>query len=95
VGQVYFLYLGLPIGGDPRRLGFWYLVATRIKNILSGWKSLFLSFGGRLILLKSIMISLSLSALSFFKALGGGVRIQGKPLGLAEKLFSYIWSIKG
>jgi hypothetical protein len=35
---------------------------------LSGWKSLFLSFGGRLILLKSILTSLSVYTLSFFKA---------------------------
>ncbi|MCI91917.1 putative RNA-directed DNA polymerase, partial [Trifolium medium] len=39
VGKVPFLYLGLPIGGDPRRLSFWEPVLTRIKNRLSGWKS--------------------------------------------------------
>ncbi|MCH85039.1 cysteine-rich receptor-like protein kinase, partial [Trifolium medium] len=47
VGNVPFLYLGLPIGGDPRRLGFWEPVLARLKNRLSGWKSRFLSFGGR------------------------------------------------
>ncbi|GAU16213.1 hypothetical protein TSUD_298450 [Trifolium subterraneum] len=52
VGKVPFLYLGLPIGGDPSRLGFWEPVVARIKQRLSGWKSRFLSFGGRLILLK-------------------------------------------
>ncbi|MCI76429.1 RNA-directed DNA polymerase (Reverse transcriptase), partial [Trifolium medium] len=46
VGNVPFLYLGLPIGGDLRRLGFWEPILTRIKNRLSGWKSRFLSFGG-------------------------------------------------
>ncbi|MCI21798.1 cysteine-rich receptor-like protein kinase, partial [Trifolium medium] len=64
VGNVSFLYLGLPIGGDPRRLGFWELVLDRIKNRLSGWKSRFLSFGGRLILLKSVLTSLFVYALS-------------------------------
>ncbi|GAU48725.1 hypothetical protein TSUD_406040 [Trifolium subterraneum] len=49
VGKVPFLYLGLPIGGDPTRLGFWELVLTRIQNRLSGWKSRFLSFGGRIV----------------------------------------------
>ncbi|GAU46775.1 hypothetical protein TSUD_402860 [Trifolium subterraneum] len=52
VGKVPFLYLGLPIGGDPSRLGIWEPVVARIKQRLSGWKSRFLSFGGRLILLK-------------------------------------------
>jgi hypothetical protein len=39
VGKVPFLYLGLPIGGDPRRLGLWEPVLARIRNRLSGWKS--------------------------------------------------------
>jgi hypothetical protein len=68
VGKIPFLYLGLPIGGDPRRLGFWEPVLARIRNRLSGWKSRFLSFGGRLILLKSVLTSLLVYALSFFKA---------------------------
>ncbi|MCI67676.1 RNA-directed DNA polymerase (Reverse transcriptase), partial [Trifolium medium] len=53
VGNVPFVYLGLPIGGNPRRLVFWEPVVTRIRIRLSGWKSRFLSFGGRLVLLKS------------------------------------------
>ncbi|MCH85973.1 cysteine-rich receptor-like protein kinase, partial [Trifolium medium] len=47
VGKIPFLYLGLPVGGDPRRLSFWEPVLARLKNRLSGWKSCFLSFGGR------------------------------------------------
>jgi mannosylglycoprotein endo-beta-mannosidase len=57
VGKVPFLYLGLPIGGDSRRLSFWDPVLTRISNRLSGWKSRFLSFGGRLVLVKSVLTS--------------------------------------
>ncbi|GAU39488.1 hypothetical protein TSUD_279090 [Trifolium subterraneum] len=53
------------------RLGFWEPVVTRIKQRLSGWKSRFLSFGGRLILLKSVLTSLPVYALSFFKAPSG------------------------
>ncbi|MCH88301.1 cysteine-rich receptor-like protein kinase, partial [Trifolium medium] len=68
VGKVPFLYLGLPIGGNPTRLGFWDPVVTRIKKRLTGWKSRFLSFGGRLILPKSVLTSLSVYVLSFFKA---------------------------
>ncbi|GAU31515.1 hypothetical protein TSUD_332900 [Trifolium subterraneum] len=71
VGKTPFLYLGLPIGGDPRRLGFWEPVLTRIQNRLSGWKSCFLSFGGRLVLLKSVLTSMPVYALSFFKAPSG------------------------
>ncbi|PNX70492.1 cysteine-rich receptor-like protein kinase, partial [Trifolium pratense] len=68
VGKIPFLYLGLQIGGDPRRLSFWDPVLHRIKNRLSGWKNRFLSFGGRLVLLRSVLTSLPVYALSFFKA---------------------------
>jgi len=70
VGKVPFMYLGLSIGGDPRRLGFWDSVLHTIKSRLSSWKSRFLSYGGRLIL-KSVLTSLPVYALSFFKALSG------------------------
>ncbi|MCH79282.1 cysteine-rich receptor-like protein kinase [Trifolium medium] len=73
VGKVPFLYLGLPIGGDPRRLSFWEPVVSRVQSRLSGWKSRFLSFGGRLILLKSVLTSLPVYALSFFKAPSGTI----------------------
>jgi hypothetical protein len=73
VGNVPFLYLGLPIGGDSRRLGFWEPVVSCIRNRLSGWKSRFLSFGGRLVLLKSVLTSLPVYALSFFKAPAGTI----------------------
>lgn len=49
VGNAPFVYLGLPIGGHPRRLLFWEPVLLRIKKRLSGWRSKFLSFGGRLV----------------------------------------------
>ncbi|CAJ2667239.1 unnamed protein product [Trifolium pratense] len=71
VGKIPFLYLGLPIGGDSRRLGFWKSMLERLKNRLSGWKSRFLSFGGRLVLIKSVLTSLPVYALSFFKAPSG------------------------
>jgi len=68
LGKVPFLYLGLPIGGNPRLLSFWDPVVNRIKSKLSAWQSRYLSFGGRLILLKSVLTALPVYALSFFKA---------------------------
>jgi len=68
VGKALFLYLGLPIGGDPRRLAFWEPVLNTLKSRLRCWQSRFLSFGGRLVLLKSVLSSLAVYALSFFKA---------------------------
>jgi hypothetical protein len=109
VGGIPFLYLGLPIGGDPRRLGFWEPVLARIRSRLSGWGSRFLSFGGRLVLLKSVLTSLPVYALSFFKApsgiissiesllihfFWGDVRNLGKPLGLTGKLYACVRSME-
>ncbi|GAU50935.1 hypothetical protein TSUD_411320 [Trifolium subterraneum] len=71
VGRVPFMYFGLPIGGDPSRVSFWEPVVNRIQSRLTIWKSRFLSFDGRLVLLKSVLTSLPVYALSFFKALSG------------------------
>ncbi|XP_024634465.1 uncharacterized protein [Medicago truncatula] len=35
-GRIPFLYLGLPIGGDPRKLQFWQPLVERIRSRLSG-----------------------------------------------------------
>ena len=67
-GTISFVYLGLPIGGDPRKLCFCKLVVDRIVSRLSSWNNKFLSFGGRLVLLKSVLSSLTVYFLSFFKA---------------------------
>jgi len=56
--------LGLPIGSDARRLLFWEPIIDRIKARLSKWNSRFLSFEGRLILIKFVLSSLHVYALS-------------------------------
>jgi len=71
IGRLPILYLGLPVGGDPRRLHFWNPVVNCIKSRLSRWKSKHLSFRGRLVLLKFVLTSLPVYALSFFKAPSG------------------------
>lgn len=63
-----FVYLGLPIGGDSRRLSFWKPVIDCITARLSSWNNRFLSFGGRLVLLKFVLSSLLVYFISFFKA---------------------------
>jgi len=68
VGTIPFMYLGLPIGGNARQLTFWDPLIKRINARLSGWSLNFLSFGGRLVLLKYVLSSLPVYAFSFFKA---------------------------
>ena len=67
-GRLPCLYLGLPIGGDPRKLQFWYPLVDRIRERLSGLKCKNLSLGGRLVLLKSVMSFVPVYFLCFFKA---------------------------
>ena len=89
VGKILFLYLGLSIGGDLRKLAFWEPVIDTIKTRLAGWQSRFLSFGGRLILLKAVLTSLLVYALSFFKAPSGIIS-------LIESIFNKkIWGGSG
>ncbi|GAU46085.1 hypothetical protein TSUD_239720 [Trifolium subterraneum] len=63
-----FLYLGLPVGGDARKIQFWLPLVDKIRARLSGWKCRYLSMGGRLVLLKSVLSSMPVYFLSFFKA---------------------------
>ena len=69
------------MGGDCRRLNFWDPVVNLIKSRLLSWKSKHLSFGGRLVLLKSILKSHPGNALSYFKA----------PLGIISSIKSFLF----
>ena len=68
IGTTPFVYLGLPIGGDSRKLSFWKIVLDHITARLTLWNNKFLLFGGRLVLLKFVLSSLPIYFLSFFKA---------------------------
>jgi len=70
-GSLPFVYLGLSIGGDSRKLSFWKLVVDRVVARLSAWNNQFLSLGGCMVLLKSVLSSLPVYFLSFFKAPAG------------------------
>lgn len=67
VQRVPFIYLGLPVGGNPRRLGFWDPVVAKLRGRLTQWRQKTLSFGGRLTLIASVLSSIPLFYLSFFR----------------------------
>lgn len=68
VGEIPFVYLGLPIGAKSGDRKIWRKAIERIENRLAAWENHFLSFADRLVLLKVVLISLSIHYLSFFKA---------------------------
>uniref|UniRef100_A0A803PW65 Uncharacterized protein n=1 Tax=Cannabis sativa TaxID=3483 RepID=A0A803PW65_CANSA len=61
-------YLGMPLGGSPRKETFWEPVLDKCAKRLDGWKCSFLSRGGRLTLIQSVLSSLPIYYLSLFKA---------------------------
>ncbi|RVW46854.1 Transposon TX1 uncharacterized 149 kDa protein [Vitis vinifera] len=46
---------GLPLGGNPKTIGFWDPVVERISRRLDGWKKAYLSLGGRITLIQSCL----------------------------------------
>jgi len=63
-----FKYLGLEVGGNPRKKSFWEPVVNKLKTRLSVWKGRFLSMVGRICVIKSVFTAISLFYLSVFKA---------------------------
>jgi len=63
-----FSYLGLEVGGNPRKKKFWDPVLNKLKARLNVWKGRFLSLAGRICLIKSVLTSTTLYYLSLFRA---------------------------
>jgi len=84
--QIPFKYLGLQVGGNPRRTQFWDPVVDKVKARLSAWKGKCLSLAGRVCLVKSVLTSIPLFYLSIFKA----------PISVCKKISSiqrrFIWA---
>ncbi|GKV47185.1 hypothetical protein SLEP1_g54104 [Rubroshorea leprosula] len=53
VGAIPFVYLGMPVGGNPGTKKLWEPVVNKFRTKLAVWKSALLSFGGRITLLNS------------------------------------------
>jgi len=62
-----FLYLGIPIGANPRHNVIWDPIVERCERKLSKWNQRHLYFGGRVTLIKSVLNSVSIFFLSFFR----------------------------
>ena len=66
VGSLPMKYLGMPLGTSFKTASIWNPILEKVEKKLSGWKCLYLSKGGRLMLLKSVLSSLSTYFLSLF-----------------------------
>ena len=86
VMQVPFKYMGLKVGGNPRRTQFWDPVVDKVRARLSAWKGKCLSLAGRVCLVKSVLTSIPLFYLSIFKS----------PVSVCKKISSiqrrFVWA---
>lgn len=66
-GSFPFIYLGLPVASNMRRVSSWTVVEGRCSSKLNSWNCANMSMGGRLTLSKSILGSLPLYYFSLFR----------------------------
>jgi hypothetical protein len=67
IGSVPFKYLGLPVGANPRLGSTWKPLVDVIKRRLKSWGNKYISLGGRIVLINSVLNSLPIFFLSFLK----------------------------
>ncbi|XP_058727043.1 uncharacterized protein LOC131598463 [Vicia villosa] len=87
-----FTFLGISIGINPRKESSWYPLLNKMRNRLTGWKNHFLNHGGRITLLKSILTSLNIFTLSFYKISDKVVKEVNK---IQSNFFGEKWKTKG
>jgi hypothetical protein len=80
-----FTYLGLPVGANPRRLSTWNPILEVIQKRLTLWKNKYISLGGRVVLLNSVLAAIQIFYLSLFRM----------PMGVRKKIVSlqrrFLW----
>lgn len=60
-------YLGMPLGANPKLKSTWKPIIDKVRTKLASWKKRYLSFGGRIVLIKSVLCSLPIFYMSLFK----------------------------
>ena len=76
VGAWPITYLGMRLGGNPCSRSFWELVITKVSKRLDGWKRAFLSKGGKLTPIESVLSAIPTYFLSMFRV----------PVGVSKEL---------
>ena len=62
-----FIYLGIPIGANPRRCELWDPIINKCERKLAKWKQKHISFGGRVTLIQLVLTSILIFFFSFFR----------------------------
>ena len=67
-------YLGLPLGGNPRKMATWNVVLNKIQQRVAPWKRSLISKGGRLVLIKAVLSNLPTYFMSEYSIPSGVAR---------------------
>jgi hypothetical protein len=67
LGKFPFIYIGLPVGANPRKEATWDPVVEILQKRLHSWRNRFVSLGGRVILINSVLAAIPIFYLSFLK----------------------------
>jgi hypothetical protein len=66
-GSLPFSYLGLPVGANPRRYSTWSPLIDNLKKRLRSWGNRYVSLGGRIVVINSVLNAITIYFLSFLK----------------------------
>lgn len=66
-GSLPFMYLGLPVGANPRKKEMWEPMVEQLRRRLHSWGNRYISLGGRVVLLNAMLNSIPIFYLSLFK----------------------------
>jgi len=69
-GSLPFKYLGLPVGANPSSYSTWEPLLEHVSTRLNSWGNKYISFGGRVVLLNSVINAIPVFYLSFLKMPG-------------------------
>jgi hypothetical protein len=73
-GSIPFSYLGLPVGANPRPGSTCEPVVERLRKRLRSWGNRYVSLGGRIVLINSVLNSIPIFYLSYLKMLKGVIK---------------------
>ncbi|WJX66076.1 hypothetical protein P8452_50669 [Trifolium repens] len=89
VGAIPFKYLGLSVGANPRKMSTWEPMIAKIQGRLGSWRNKYVSFGGRIVLINSVLNAIPIFYLSYMKM----------PMSVWRKLVSiqrkFLWGSNG
>ena len=78
VGSLPTIYLGMPLGAKSKALNIWNPVIEKREKKLTRWKSQYISLGGRVTIINSVLDALPTYMMSIFPIPNGVIQRHDK-----------------